>query len=167
MVTEYLDLVNQNRSELRRWLPWVDSVKSKEDALAFIQRTRKQWVNDEGFTAGILYKGQLSGIAGFNSLNRKQKHVAIGYWLGTSYQGKGIMTKVCSHLVQYAFTAMGMNRIEIRTAVHNPKSRSIPERLGFTQEGIARQSAWVNERCIDYVVYSLLAEEWNGGSVQP
>lgn len=157
---EYVALVNRNRDHLTRWLPWVNNMQSKEDAVTFIERTRKQWFNHEGFTAGIMYRGKLCGVAGYNSLNRKQKHVALGYWLDKDHQGKGIMTKVVAYLLHYAFTAMDMNRVEVRTEVDNSKSRAIPERLGFIEEGVARQSAIVNGCYIDHMIYSLLKSEW-------
>ena len=161
MAEEYLALVEQNREHLQTWLPWPRQMRSTDDAMHFIARTRKQWVQDEGFTAGVLYKGELCGIAGYNSLNRKQGHIALGYWLGQAYLGKGIMRKVCSRLIDYAFDIMGLHRIEIRTEVSNVKSRAIPEKLGFTEEGIARHAAYVNDTYVDHVIYGLLAEEWN------
>lgn len=156
----YLELVNRNRDHLRRWLPWVDDMNTRADALAFIERTRRQWVEQEGFTAGIVCAGKLSGIAGFNSLLRRQRQVAIGYWLDKDVQGKGVMTKVCKTLVDYAFSVMGMHRIELRTEADNIRSRAIPERLGFVFEGIARQANLVQGRYVDHVVYSLLSDEW-------
>lgn len=156
----YLELVRRNREHLRQWLPWPDHVQNKDDAIAFIERTRKQWYEHQGFIGGISYKEQLCGIVGFHSINHRQKHASLGYWLGDEFQGKGIMTKVCSFLLQHAFTVMTLHRVEIRTEVDNLKSRALAERLGFTLEGIARQTAIVNRRYVDHAVYSLLSHEW-------
>jgi len=48
----------------------------------------------------------------------------------------------------------------IRVSVENRRSRAIPERLGFTQEGIIRHDEWLHERFTDTVIYGLLANEW-------
>ena len=49
----------------------------------------------------------------------------------------------------------------IHCAVGNRRSRAIPERLGFTQEGIARDAEWLYDHYVDLVTYSLLAPEWS------
>ena len=56
--------------------------------------------------------------------------------------------------------AAGMNRVEIRCATGNKKSCAIPERLGFTFEGIQRNGGWLYDRFVDYRIYSILANEW-------
>jgi ribosomal-protein-serine acetyltransferase len=40
------------------------------------------------------------------------------------------------------------------------KSQKIPRRLGFKEEGIARQSEWLYDRFVDHVVFALLKQEW-------
>lgn len=57
-----------------------------------------------------------------------------------------------------AFREYGLNRMEIRAAVDNRKSRAIPDRLGFTQEGTCRQAEWIVDHYVDHVVYGLLKE---------
>jgi RimJ/RimL family protein N-acetyltransferase len=53
-------------------------------------------------------------------------------------------------------------RVEIRAAPENARSRAIPERLGFTQEGTLRQVERVGDRYLDNVVYAMLAEDGKG-----
>jgi hypothetical protein len=50
-----------------------------------------------------------------------------------------------------------LNRVEIHAATENRRSRAIPERLGFRQEGVLRDYERVGDRYVDIVVYSLLA----------
>jgi ribosomal-protein-serine acetyltransferase len=50
--------------------------------------------------------------------------------------------------------------VEIGCAPGNRKSCAIPERLGFTREGVLRQREWLYDHFVDHVVYGILAEEW-------
>jgi ribosomal-protein-serine acetyltransferase len=70
-------------------------------------------------------------------------------------------------LVDYAFNELGLNRLEIRCATENTKSRAIPQRLGFKQEGTIRQAEWLYDHYVDLVVYGILASEWSDSSKVP
>jgi ribosomal-protein-serine acetyltransferase len=70
------------------------------------------------------------------------------------------MTASCGCLLDYAFRNLGMNRVEIRCATGNTRSRAIPERLGFKEEGTVRQAEWLYDHYVDHVVYSMLRDEW-------
>lgn len=153
-------LTDESRETLRQWLAWVDHTKSPEDSKAFIDSVLKQFADRKGLTAGILYKGELAGVAGFNSFDWTNGIGHIGYWLGTGYEGKGIMTRAVRGLIDYAVYSLELNRIEIRAAYANQKSRAIPERLGFIQEGQIRQAEWLHDHFVDHVVYGMLAREW-------
>lgn len=157
---EVFRLTEQNREHLRQWLPWVAGNTSIEHTRAFIEQALRQFAEGKGFQAGIWYRGQIAGVIGLHYIDRDNRRTEIGYWLGAPYQGLGIMTRACRAVVEYAFTVLGLHRIEIRCARGNRRSRAIPERLGFTQEGTIRQSAWLNDHFEDLVVYSLLAPEW-------
>ncbi|MBP1157401.1 MULTISPECIES: GNAT family protein [unclassified Paenibacillus] len=156
-------LTNANRSYLREWMAWIDSTKSSQDSRSFIESARTRWSKGEGITAGILFRGELCGTIDHHALSRLNRHTSIGYWLGESYQGRGIMTRACRAMVSYAFDelGLGLHRVEIRAGVDNLKSRAVPERLGFTFEGVARGGQRLYGRYIDLAVYGILAEEWD------
>ena len=63
-------------------------------------------------------------------------------------------------MVRYAFLAMGLNRIELRTFAFNTRARRAYERVGFVQEGIRREAAWIAGGFADDVVMGLLRSEW-------
>ncbi|QAS54356.1 GNAT family N-acetyltransferase [Halobacillus litoralis] len=153
-------LTDNSRLTLREWLPWVDGTKTLEDTKSFINFGRKGFSENKSLTALILFKEEIAGTAGFNELDHTNNVAKIGYWLGAEFQGKGIMTRTVTALVEYAISEMEMNRVEIRAAEENEKSRAIPERLGFTEEGRIRQGEWLYDHYVDHIVYGMLASEW-------
>ncbi len=159
---ELFSLIDRNRAYLRQWLPWVDYETAVEDSRSFVRRSLQSYLDNEGFTMGIRFWGQLAGVIGYHPVNWPNRKVEIGYWLGADFQGKGIMTRACYAVVQYAFEKLLLNRVTILCATGNLRSRAIPERLGFTQEGTMREAEWLYDHFVDLVVYSMLAREWTG-----
>jgi ribosomal-protein-serine acetyltransferase len=74
------------------------------------------------------------------------------------------MTEAVRAHVGHAFATWGLNRILIQAAVDNGRSRAIPERLGFREEGVLREVESVGGRMLDGVVYAMLAADWPGGT---
>ncbi|MDA2934209.1 GNAT family N-acetyltransferase [Acidobacteria bacterium AH-259-D05] len=153
-------LTDQNREYLRQWLIWVDNIESVSEAKCYIRSTSDQFGADNGFQAGIWYQGTLAGIIGYQGVDWVNRSTTLGYWVGASFQGKGLVTEACKTLVDWAFREWRLNRLEIRCATANHRSRAIPERLGFSEEGILRGAEWLYDHFADLVVYSMLAEEW-------
>lgn len=154
------ELTNNSREYLREWLPWLDFTKTVEDTQSFIKSGLKNFSENKSLNTVILFKGDIVGVASFNEINWSNKTAYIGYWLGEEYQGNGIMTRVAKALTDYAITELKLNKVEIRAAVENAKSRSIPERLGYRNEGCVRQAEWLYNHYVDHVIYGILAEEW-------
>lgn len=154
------ELTDLSRNYLREWLPWLDRTTKIEDTKAYIQHCLNGVTDNTIMTTVILYQGKVAGIAGYNQLNWANKTAYIGYWLGEEFQGNGVMTKVARALTDYAFNELDLNKVEIRAAVANIKSRSIPERLGYVNEGCIRQAEWLYDHYVDHIVYGILADEW-------
>jgi ribosomal-protein-serine acetyltransferase len=154
-------LVDGNRPYLARWLSWVEETHGADDVLNFIRATRTQIAENKGLALAIVEGDSIIGIVGFNSIDWTHGSTAIGYWLAEGHQGRGTMTEAVRALVAYSFEVWKLNRVEIRAAVANVRSRAIPERLGFKQEGVLRQAERIGDRFEDLVVYSMLAREWS------
>ena len=153
--------IDLNRKFLSEWLPFVQDTETQEDTEAFIRSVNLKPIADRDQVFVIWYEKKFAGLIGYKDLDRVNLKVEIGYWLIEPMTGKGIVTLSVSTLVDFAFTSMGINRIEIRCGVGNFKSSGIPKRLGFIFEGIAREGEKHRDRFIDLEVYSLLKKEWS------
>jgi ribosomal-protein-serine acetyltransferase len=153
-------LTDSNRAYLRAWLPWLDQNTSIENTRWFIQNATEQSRKSDALTFGIWLRGELAGVIGYHFIDKTNQTTYLGYWLAENLQGHGVMTRACAKLVEDAFITSKLNRVEIRCAVENKKSRGIAERLGFTLEGVLRQAEFCYDHYNDMAVYSLLAEEY-------
>jgi ribosomal-protein-serine acetyltransferase len=70
------------------------------------------------------------------------------------------MTLAVRALVDYAIRVLGLHRVEIRAGVENRRSRAIPERLGFREDGSVRGAERIGSRVIDHVIYAITDREW-------
>ena len=157
---ELYRLIDHNRVYLRQWLPWVDYEAAIEDSRSFVRRCLQHYLDNEGFTMGIRFQGQLAGVIGYHPIDWPDRKVEVGYWLSADFQGKGIMTRACRAMMRYAFEKLLLNRVTILCATGNLRSRAIPERLGFAQEGTLREAEWLYDHFVDLAAYSMLAREW-------
>ena len=153
-------LTDANRERLRQWLPWVDAVRRVEDTRAWIRKTEMQASRNDGVRFAIRVDGAIAGVIGHHRIDWPNRQTSLGYWLGEEYQGRGLVTQACRSLLAHAFESARLNRVEILCAVGNRRSRAIPRRLGFHQEGVLREAAWLYDHFVDLVVYTMLASEW-------
>jgi len=126
----------------------------------FISRVIEQYMVGQGPQAGIWIGGEFAGSVGCHPINWPNKCCSIGYWLDRQHQGKGVMTRCCTVMLDYLFRELQLHRVTIQCGTGNKASCAIPERLGFTREGITREGEWVNDRWVDLVNWGMLEDEW-------
>jgi len=151
----------KNQTALKEWLIWAETIPSIEEyQKTIIPMWLQKFADNNGFETGIFYQNELIGMVGLHYIDQTNKATEIGYWLSNTMQGKGIMTRVVEYLVSYCFDELNLNRVVIRVAVENQKSRAIPQRLGFKEEGILREAQQIRGGSYDLAIYSMLKDEW-------
>lgn len=158
---ELFAVIDRNRPYLRKHLYWVDHAVSVENSKTFIKESRQQFKKQAGFALCIFYYQKIIGTISLQYIDKEDFKTEIGYWLSEDQQGKSIMRKSCQALITYCFDILKLHRIEIRCALTNVASQHIPEKLGFTQEGILREAAFINGQFHDLFLYSLLSSEFH------
>ncbi|MEI7834295.1 MAG: GNAT family protein, partial [bacterium] len=163
---ELYAIVEHNRMYLGHYLSWVARTRCVEDMARHIRHNVNRFAEEGSPYCGIWHRGvlvgaiDLMGIKGFNRCGE------IGYWIDEAYQGRGLVSTACAALIDHSFTALGINRMEIKADPANVRSRAIPERFGFTCEGNLRQIINMGDHFADRVVYAMLREDWRGSGQQ-
>lgn len=161
-VEELCEVVKANREFLRVWLPWADRIQEPLDEEPYVEMAIDKESRGEGFEGGIYRKGALIGSIGLHYVSEDTRATELGYWLAHGQTGAGLMTACVRTVLGYCFDELKLNRVEIRAAGDNLKSRAIPERLGFRLEGLLRQCHTLHGELHDLAIYGLMAQEWRG-----
>jgi ribosomal-protein-serine acetyltransferase len=156
---EMYALVVANRDHLLPWMPWAAD-QDLERTKAFIAMGRKQLADNNGFQVAMVEDGRIIGALGFDDVDWENRSAGIGYWIDQGHEGRGLVTRAVRAMIDHAFGVWGMHRIEIQAAPGNARSQAIPLRLGFTREGMLRESERSGDGWLDGVVFGLLASEW-------
>jgi len=153
------ELTDSNREFLRPWFPWTEFTTQEKDTEKFIDDQDKLYRDKKAVQVVLEYETNIIGMVDYHEIDLSNEVGRIGYWLGEEFNGKGFMTSAVKEMVSMGFDDFALNRIEIQCAIENVKSRAIPERLGFVQEGILRSAEKVHGRYLDHAVYGLLKNE--------
>ena len=140
----------------------MNPLEKIEDTKDIIASFTKRYEKDSGMAWAIILKetGAFIGTVSIESIDRHNFSGEIGYDLLKEYWGQGYMTESLRPVIEYAFTNYELNRIEAHTAAINKASRSLLERLGFSLDGISRESSFFRGEFRDGCLYSLLRREW-------
>jgi RimJ/RimL family protein N-acetyltransferase len=104
------------------------------------------------------------GFVGWCSLSRwNPDHLsaALGYCLDRPAWGQGFATEAARALLQWAFAALDLNRVQAETDTRNLASARVLEKLGFVREGTLREDCVVDGEVSDSWVYGLLRRDWS------
>ncbi len=146
---------------LRLWMPWAQAVPALEESQANCKKAVTAFKEGRDHRLHLFLKDPLTfiGCSGLHDIDWRVPKVEIGYWVRTSYSGKGYITEAIREITRYAIEELGMNRVEIRMSAGNTKSRAVPERLGFTFEGQLRNDdRHVDGTLRDTCIYARIRE---------
>ena len=107
--------------------------------------------------------GKIIGATRYLRINEDALRLEIG---ATFYAKRTQRTAINSEtkllLLQHAFEVLNCQCVQIRTDAFNFQSQRAIERLGAKKDGILRNHAYLKGRLRDLVVYSIIANEWEG-----
>jgi RimJ/RimL family protein N-acetyltransferase len=84
----------------------------------------------------------------------------IGYWLGESFWGRGIVTEALELVTVYAFEQFNLLRLYALPFADNAGSIRVLEKAGYTREGLLRSSCVKYGQRRDQALYARLNPAW-------
>ncbi|GAB7035985.1 GNAT family N-acetyltransferase [Streptomyces sp. NPDC021749] len=108
---------------------------------------RAQW------SWGIVASGEMIGLI---SLRRRSPSMGtLSYILREETWGNGFATEAVKHVVAFAFTTAGLERLEAMHHPANPASGRVLAKAGFTRIGTSDRPAEDGTAAVPYQVYAL------------
>ena len=159
---EFLQLLNANYDHLQEELSEVDKLKSIEDAEEYIRYKKVEWISRERLVPKIVHKdtGRMIGQLWIEP-KWERMIFEIGFFVEEMSQGKGYITEAVKKMIQFLFTELDANKLEIHTKATNWKSTGVAERCGFTKEAHIRERGRTNEgEIVDLLYFGLLRREF-------
>ena len=147
--------------EVARHVLW-SAQKSVGEAKDYCRFMMRKYKNDEPSSWGIIEKstGRLVGTIGFMDYSEDNASVEVGYSLARWLWNGGYMTEALSRVIDYAFDAMDINRIEAQHELTNPSSGRVMEKCGMRKEGVLRQRLYNKGKYVDVALYAILRCDW-------
>ncbi|MGW0603390.1 GNAT family N-acetyltransferase [Streptomyces sp. NPDC002640] len=157
---EFLEHIDRARPLVDPWIPWASLTTDLATARSTLQRYADLASSDSGRIYGIWLDGVLVGGVMFTRFDAASGVCEVGCWMEEAGQGRGLVTRACRALIDWAFTERGMHRVEWWVAAGNTRSIAAARRLGMTRDGVLRQRYPYRGVRHDSEVWSVLAQEW-------
>lgn len=157
-------LVRANYKRLANWFPDAfQEPPTLEGVRANLERAGQAWLDGSLLPVSIAVRADGGWcLVGWAQLviDGPARSGEVGYWLDAGFEGRGLVTRTVTALLDHAFGPLGLQRIGLPTTIDNARSRKVAQRLGFTQEGVLREAAAFPGGRRDLVYYGLLEREW-------
>ncbi|MGW7415341.1 GNAT family N-acetyltransferase [Streptomyces sp. NPDC054863] len=160
---EFLAHIDRGRDYIGRYIGMPDFNTDLESARGFLQRYAEKTAADAGQIFGIWADGKLVGGVMFRLFDAKAGTCEVGCWLEPSATGRGLVTKACRVLIDWAVDGRGIHRVEWIADAENTASLKAAKRLGMQKDGVLREAYRYRGTRHDQEIWSVLAPEWRAG----
>jgi ribosomal-protein-alanine N-acetyltransferase len=151
----------RNREYHREWSPIApEEFYTQEFQNAKFLEYRALNAEEKAYKFGIFIHDMLIGIINLTAIERGIfQNGRFGYSIDEEYAGKGITTAALRIAVDFAFTALGLHRLEANIMPRNVRSQRVLEKCGFTKFGFSPQYLFINGQWEDHDNYMILQKD--------
>lgn len=148
---------------LPRPVPGVDPSSVTEIA-NLVVRQRRLWRTGLGFCFHVALRERPGRFVGRVNLNNvvwaSFQNATLGYWVTEEVEGKGVAREAVRTVVDFAFEALGLHRVDAGIMPSNLRSRRLVEALGFREEGRAAKYVQIAGSWEDHLLYAITSDDW-------
>ena len=160
---QWVDLRRVSKDFLQPWEPtWPSDGAEKTAFRRRLRRFREDWHDGTSYPF-FMFSRETDELLGGITLSNLRRGVTqagtIGYWMGYPYARRGHMSEAVGLILYYACDDLLLHRFEAACLVHNEPSSRLLLKLGFTEEGVARQYLQINGRWQDHRTFGILSAD--------
>ena len=154
----------KNYDYLSAWEPNLSPHFLSVEALEkFLELDFKNMLSGTGLRYWFSFRSKPDSIIGsvnFQNIRKGAfKSCQTGYKIDESFTGLGLTSEAVKCAISSLIQDEKLHRFEAIIATDNSPSIGLAEKLGFVNEGIARQYVRINDKWTDCYMYSLLDNE--------
>jgi RimJ/RimL family protein N-acetyltransferase len=140
------------------WHPARSTEETVRTAILRWQEERRIGGRTRGLAVRDADTGEL--IGGCEIRLRDEAIAEMSYWVFASHRGRGFASRVVRLACSYAFSDLGVERMELYIEPDNLASRAVAQNAGFVEEGLLRsQEVTTTGERRDMVLYSRLPSD--------
>jgi len=153
---EFLALARQSH---RLHRPWTYPPERADQFDELYRRSRR-----DDFVCLLAYRlddGRITGVFTISQIVRGAFQSAyLGYYAHEAHAGQGLMREAIAQVVDHAFSALGLHRIEANIQPGNAPSIALARGAGFRLEGFSPRYLLIGGQWRDHERYAITADEW-------
>ena len=105
--------------------------------------------------------GTVIGMINTNDIEAHHRSTEIDIVIGhPEYRERGYGSDAIRTFLRFLFGAVGLHRVWLSTYEYNARARHVYEKLGFRQEGVMRETDFLDGRWVDAVIYGILEQDF-------
>jgi [ribosomal protein S5]-alanine N-acetyltransferase len=151
-------LRNASRAFLQPWEPlWPEDDLTARAFRRRVTRYHAEIGKDEAYPFFVFSADGQDLLGGLNLTNVRRgaaSMASLGYWMGQSHSGQGLMTEAVKLIIPFADSRLRLRRIEAACVPENRASIRLLEKAAFVQEGYARQYLAINGAWRDHLLFA-------------
>ncbi len=143
-----------------RFLTW-DPHESAQATAELLKLWCADYEKNDWYQWAIVKGDTLIGSISVVRLSEQHEFAELGYCIGYEYWGHGYTAEAAKAVINYLFSQVNLNRIEICHAVKNPASGAVARKCGLTFEGTKKQEFKSRSgEFLDISFYGITKKEW-------
>jgi len=138
--------------------PWVSAPGDHAGWQRYMKRLQRD--NEDGFLVKRIEDGAICGVINLNLITYEALCGAYVSYYGVSGQTeKGYMKEGLLQVIQYAFSELGLHRIESNIQPGNLPSIALAQSVGFQYEGYSPRFLRIRGEWCDHERWAILADD--------